>query len=368
MGLFDGLPRNGLAYYASTAHIAKLLNLPVILILDCSKLSISVGAIALGYTTLDPEVRIVGLILNKVGSAKHLSLLKEGLKKCHIPIMGVWFRQQNIELPSRHLGLIPTGEISTSQTIFPRLAQLAKDNTNWDLLFPHLDNNYKKSENYFIQSHKKYKLKIAIALDKSFNFYYQDNLDILEKLGAELVYFSPLKDKKIPDNIQVLYFGGGFPEIFAEELSNNIQIRSAIKKAINNGFPTYAECGGMMYLSQAIVDFQGKKWSMVGVLPNQAIMRKKLTLGYREAQVLINNKFMIKDSILKGHEFHHAVNSNIPQSAIINIKDYYSQVQLSTQGWQIENVYSSYLHLHFANIIPLVKKFLQGCLDKIKEN
>ena len=366
MGLFDGVPCNGLAYYASTAHIAKLLNLPVILILDCSKLSVSVGAIALGYANLDPEINIVGLILNKVGSVKHLSLLKEGLKKCHIPIMGVWLRQKKIELPSRHLGLIPTEEISTYKTIFQQLAQLAKNNINWNLLAPYLDNNNRsKSCSYLFENNDQYHLRIAIARDKSFNFYYQDNLDILEKLGAELVYFSPLKDQKLPSNIQGIYLGGGFPEVFAEELANNFQLKSAIKKEINQGLPTYAECGGMMYLSQAIVNFQGREWPMVGILPHQAIMSKKLTLGYREARVLINNKFINKDSILIGHEFHHAVDSNITKSAIINIKDYYSQVQLSSQGWQIKNIYSSYLHLHFGNIIPLVKNFLQGCFKKI---
>lgn len=364
MGLFDGVPSNDLAYYGSTAHLAKLLNLPVILILDCSRLSISVGAIALGYATLDPQVKIVGLILNKVASEKHLSLLKEGLKQCNIPIMGVCFRQQKIELPSRHLGLIPTEEITEYRTIFTRLAQLAKDNLNWKLLTPYLDNNKpKKSVSYFREISKKYKLRLAIAQDKSFNFYYQDNLDLLEYLGVELVPFSPLNDHDFPDNIQGIYLGGGFPEVFAEELANNIQLKLAIKTLINNGLPTYAECGGMMYLSKAIVDFQGQTWSMVGVLPNQARMSKKLTLGYREAKVLINNKFLTKDTILKGHEFHHAINSNIPQSGIINLKDYYSQVQLSPQGWPIKNIYSSYLHLHFGNIIPLVKQFLQGCLD-----
>ncbi len=365
MGLFDGVPTDDSPYYASTAYIAKLLNLPVILILDCSKLSMSVGAIALGYITLDPNIQIVGLILNKVGSKKHLTLLKAGLKNCGIPIIGVWFRQQEIKLPSRHLGLIPTEEIKEHQIIFQQLAQLAQENINWNLLFPYLVHNSEKKVDYFFQPSQEYKLKIAIARDKSLNFYYQDNLDILEKFGVELVFFSPLEDDKLPNNIHGLYLGGGFPEIFAEKLANNMQLKSNIKEAINNGLPTYAECGGMMYLSQAIIDFQGREWAMIGVLPNKATMSKKLTLGYRQAKILVDNKFVKKDFKFSGHEFHHAINSHNSKTSIISLKDYFTHTQLSSHGWQIKNIYSSYLHLHFANIVSQIEQFLLGCFERI---
>ncbi len=299
------------------------------------------------------------LILNKVGSQKHLSLLKAGLKDCVIPVMGVWFRYQNIELPSRHLGLVPTEEIEQHDRIFQQLAQLAKDSLNWELLLPYLKTiTTTKIVKYFIEKKENYNITIAIARDKSFNFYYQDNLDILEYLGVELIEFSPLNDRVLPDGINALYLGGGFPEIFAEQLAQNKSLKLEIDRAIRNGLTTYAECGGMMYLSEAIVDFQGREWEMVGVLPNQATMSKKLTLGYRQATILINNKYLQKDFVLRGHEFHHALNSNIPNNPIINIKDYYSQTQLSSQGWQINNVYASYLHLHFGNIIPQLKQFL----------
>jgi cobyrinic acid a,c-diamide synthase len=363
MGLYDGVPNDKSFCYGSTAHIAKLLQIPVILIIDCSKLSTSIGAIAYGYVNLDLEVKIVGIILNKVGSEKHLSFLKEGLKICSIPIVGVWFREKYIELPSRHLGLIPTEEITSHQEIFKQLAVIAEKNFLWNLLTPYLEEkktNNKFSDNFYnFIPQKKYNLKIAVAKDKAFNFYYQDNFDILEKLGVKLVFFSPINDDKIPDNIQGIYLGGGFPEVFASELAKNITMIESLKQAINSGIFTYAECGGMMYLSEKIINFEGKSWEMVGVLPNIAIMDKKLTLGYREAKILIKNN-LFKDNItLKGHEFHRSKNSDIPNLPIAEIKDYYTQQILSYQGWQIKNIYASYLHIHLGNITSQIEKFLQ---------
>lgn len=360
MGLYDGVPNTDYFAYGSTAHIAKLLQIPVILIVDCSKLSTSIGAIISGYVNLDRDVKIVGIILNKVGSEKHLSLLKEGVKLCQIPIFGVWFRQQNIELPSRHLGLIPTGEITNHQEIFQQLATLAQHNFNWELLTPYLEkksssNNYNTS--YFI-SHNNLKLRVAIAYDQAFNFYYQDNLDILKNLGIELVFFSPLNDDKIPDDIDGIYLGGGFPEVFASELAQNHSMKNSLKQAINQDIFTYAECGGMIYLSEKIIDFEGKSWEMIGVLPNTIIMDKKLTLGYREAKILTKYDILKDNFTLRGHEFHRAINSSIPITALLEIKDYYTQQILSYQGWKIKNVYASYLHLHFANYLSLIAKIL----------
>lgn len=360
MGLYDGVPNTDYFAYGSTAHIAKLLQISVVLIVDCSKLSTSIGAIISGYVNLDRDVKIVGVILNKVGSEKHLSLLKEGVKLCQIPIFGVWFRSQNIELPSRHLGLIPTEEITNHQEIFQQLATLAQHNFNWKLLTPYLEkkdlaNNYNTS--YFI-SHHNLKLRVAIAYDKAFNFYYQDNLDILKNLGIKLVFFSPLNDKKIPDDIDGIYLGGGFPEVFASELAQNHSLKNSLKQAINQGIFTYAECGGMMYLSEKIIDFEGKLWEMLGVLPNTAIMDKKLILGYREAKILIKHDILTDNFTLKSHEFHRAKNSSIFMSPILEIKDYYTQQIISYQGWKIKNIYASYLHLHFANYISLIVNIL----------
>jgi cobyrinic acid a,c-diamide synthase len=369
MGLFDGLPHENDFSYGSTAHIAKLLNLPVVLIIDCSKLSGSVGAIALGYINFDPHVKIVGIILNKVASDKHLVYLKEGLKSLKIPIIGILFREQNIELPSRHLGLIPVEEINNNQQIFERLNYLAEKIFNWDLLMPYLLNqkshNYQKK--YFNYSQDNQPIKIAVAYDEAFNFYYQDNLDILQELKAEIIYFSPIKDEKLPENIAGLYFGGGFPEIFAEQLANNHKLKQDLQNKIAQKIPIYAECGGMMYLSEIIQDFQDQQWKMLGILPNKTIMSQKLTLGYRQAKVLEDNCFAYQNTELKGHEFHRAKNSNIPNSPLLEIKDLYQQKTLSYQGWKSSHIFASYLHLHFANFIPQVEIFLQNCRDYINK-
>lgn len=364
MGLFDGLPINNQFDYASTAHIAKLLNLPVILIIDCSKLSTSIGAIASGYINFDPHIKIEGVILNKVASDKHLNYLKEGLKFLSIPIVGTLFRQQNIELPSRHLGLIPAGEIDNHNYLFEQLLKLATTSFNWDLLIPLIENkkrvNY--SQSYFYLPEKQTKVNIGIAYDKAFNFYYQDNLDILTKLGAEIIFFSPLVDAKLPKDLDCIYLGGGFPEMFAQQLAENLSFKTSLREKILTKIPIYAECGGMMYLSEAIVDFQGKRWEMLDILPNTAIMSNKLTLGYRQAKVLKNNCFARQNTILRGHEFHRAKNFQQPNSPVLEIREMYQQKIVSYQGWQSHNIFASYLHLHFASCISQVEYFLQCCL------
>lgn len=364
MGLYDGVPHEKYFAYGSTAYIAKILEIPVILVIDCSKLSTSVLAIVSGYVNLDQEVKIVGIILNKVGSEKHLSLLKDALKLLSIPIVGVWFREQNITLPSRHLGLIPTEEINNHQEIFHQLATIANYSINWDLLTPYLQplspiNCYQNYDifNPIIRNNKK-KIRVAVAYDRAFNFYYQDNFDILENLGIELVFFSPLSDKKLPDKIKGIYLGGGFPEVFAEELASNYTMKESLKKAIHHNIFTYAECGGMMYLSEKIIDFEGKVFQMVGVLPNIAVMDKKLTLGYRQGKILIDNSWLKKGDIIRGHEFHKAKNREISSSPILEIKDYYTQTIASFQGWQINNIYASYLHIHFSNYIGIIQKII----------
>ena len=364
MGLFDGLPLNNHPFYASTAHIAKLLDLAVVLVIDCSKLSTSVGAIASGYLNFDPDVKIVGVILNKVRSEKHLAYLQTGLKSLSIQVFGVIYRQQNIELPSRHLGLIPAGEIDTHREIFKRLQRLAQVSFNWDLLLPYLEKNKIKHipKTCFDLTPQPQQIRIAVAHDQAFNFYYQDNFDILKQMGAELVFFRPLTTEKLPENIAGIYLGGGFPEIFAQQLAENIELKRALQAKIITKIPVYAECGGMMYLCRAIQDFEGKQWKMLGILPNTAIMSTKLTLGYRQATVLKDNCFSRHNTTLQGHEFRRAKNSDTPNLPLLEIKDMYQSKVISYQGWSFPHIFASYLHLHFANFTPQVQNFLDHCI------
>ncbi|MFM7888908.1 MAG: cobyrinate a,c-diamide synthase, partial [Pseudanabaena sp.] len=256
MGLFDGA--TGKDDTASTAHIARLLNVPVVLILNCASTSRSVAAIAHGYRTFDPRIQIAGLVLNRVGSDRHLELLTQALEHLNIPILGVLRRQDNIVIADRHLGLIPTAEMSNLDGIIERLAHLGETCFDWEKLLPLMGSPHPPAHSpvgeweqillpspYGREDGGEGKIRIAIAQDRAFSFYYADNLDLFRDMGAELVPWSPISDRQLPENIQGLYFGGGFPEVFAAELADNKTARESVYKAITSGLPTYAECGGL---------------------------------------------------------------------------------------------------------------------------
>ncbi|MEM7760022.1 MAG: cobyrinate a,c-diamide synthase [Cyanobacteria bacterium P01_A01_bin.40] len=365
MGLFDGIYNphepNALNDYGSTAHIARILNLPVLLVLDCSSLSTSIAAIAYGYANLDARVNIVGVILNKVASDRHLELLETALSSIKMPILGVLRRNAAVNIPDRHLGLVPSTELSEINHIFSQLADLAKKFFNWEKLFPLISQepvaNYQQLKIDLYPA----KVKIAVAKDKAFNFYYRDNLDILTELGAKLVYWSPLEDRNIPDDVQGFYFGGGFPEIFAQQLADNRNVLQQLKQIIQAGIPTYAECGGLMYLCEQLIDLEQRTWSMVGVIPSQVTMQARLTLGYRRANALQDSTLILAQQTVRGHEFHRSqltVNSTSPQW---QIQGFHQSSMQSTEGWNIKQLHASYLHLHWGAEISLAQRFIQNC-------
>ncbi|NJL63809.1 MAG: cobyrinate a,c-diamide synthase [Methylacidiphilales bacterium] len=366
MGLFDGAA--GGDDYASTAHIARLLDLPVVLVLDCSRLSRSVAAIAHGYKTFDPRIKIAGFVLNRVGSDRHLELLTDALKPLQLPILGVLRRQDNITIPDRHLGLIPSNELENLNAVVEQLAQLGESCFDWAKLLPlmtsKVDNNLEKIPNFpFPIPNSTNKIRIAIARDSAFNFYYPDNLDILQSLGAELVNWSPLKDTELPEDVQGLYFGGGFPEVFATELANNYQARKAVQNAIFGGIPSYAECGGLMYLCQEIIDFAGNAYPMVGIIPSTAIMGKRLTLGYRQAVAMQDSPMISRGFQIRGHEFHRSTLDLEPQNPLLEMQLGYDSQKFKSEGWQIHQVHASYLHLHFGANLEIPKRFLKHCFQ-----
>lgn len=378
MGLFDGVGQSSVSRqssnksddmtFASTAHIAKLLDIPVVLVIDCSRLSGSVAAIAHGYCSLDSKIQIAGLVLNRVGSDRHLSLLKNSLAPLQIPILGVLRRQDNITIPDRHLGLVPTAELPELDNIINRLADLGDTCFDWQQLLPLIKSNHSvinppKSQ---IQNLKS-KIKIAVARDNAFNFYYQDNLDILEKFGAELIFWSPLKDTQLPKDIQGIYFGGGFPEVFASELAANTKILKSVKTAILAGIPTIAECGGLMYLCEQIIDFEDKSWSMVGILPTSAQMDKKLTLGYRRAVALENSFLFDAGTNIYGHEFHRSHVITNPQQPLFDTYRFDCEENTGFEGWNLPNVHASYIHQHWGESIEIPQRFIQQCLN-FREN
>ena len=372
--------------FASTAHVASLLNLPVLLVIDCSRLSGSVAAIAHGFRSFDKNLNFAGLVLNRVASDRHLELLTNALQPLDLPILGVLRRDEAVTIPDRHLGLIPAEELPNLHAAIDKLADLAAVAFDWEKLLPMLaatsngggEGSEQLLGRYSLPSviitekddvvnslERKFGVRIAVARDRAFNFYYQDNLDLLAELGAELVFWSPLDDAVFPDNIQGLYFGGGFPEVFAKELSSNVVIRDAVKSAIVAGMPTYAECGGLMYLCDFIVDFEGNSWQGVGVLQSTAEMGKRLTLGYRETVVVRDSSVLVVGDEVCGHEFHRSHLSIEPTNPVYHSWRYGKRgdVEAVGEGWGVYGVHASYLHLHWGARPDIPARFLQRCAD-----
>ena len=367
MGLFDGVCNpdinNGLNDYGSTAHIARILELPVVLVLDCSRLSSSIAAIAFGYANLDPEVNIAGVILNKVASDRHLELLQGALNTISMPILGVLRRDEAIRLQDRHLGLVPSTELPEIRRTFTQLANVAQESLNWEKLLPLIQQIPTRTPDRLsgVKQLSASTIKLAVARDKAFSFYYQDNLDILTELGAELIFWSPLEDPQVPEGIQGMYFGGGFPEVFAQQLAGNHDVLKQLKQMILAGIPTYAECGGLMYLCQKLIDLEEQSWSMVGIIPSSVTMKAKLTLGYRQAIALQDSSLVKIQQTIRGHEFHHSqlnIASITPQWQLQGLHK--SSPKL-TEGWNISSLHASYLHLHWGECKHLVQRFIDRC-------
>jgi cobyrinic acid a,c-diamide synthase len=374
MGLFDGA--SGKDDTASSAHVARLLDVPVVLILNCSSTSRSVAAIAHGYRTFDPRLQVVGVVLNRVGSDRHLELLTQALEPLNLPILGVLRRQEDIALPDRHLGLIPAVEQQNLDAVIERLAHLGETCFDWKKLLPLLgphplapspNGRGEIGETFLLPSPNGRGvggegLRLAIAQDKAFSFYYADNLDLLESLGAELVPWSPLSDRTPPENIQGLYFGGGFPEVFGAQLADNQPARQAVKAAIQAGMPTYAECGGLMYLCDRIIDFEQNAYKMTGIFPTAAVMSKRLTLGYRQATALQNSCLAKKGDRFWGHEFHRSTLEQAPEQPLVALEGYESRQQFAPEGWRRYQVHAAYTHLHFGAQTQLAERFLMHCV------
>lgn len=280
-----------------------------------------------------------------------------------MPILGVLRRNKAIGLRDRHLGLVPSTELPEIRQTFAQLANLAQNSLNWDKLLPLVRQPPTfSSENLYEQQKSPIsKIKLAVAKDKAFSFYYQDNLDILTELGAELIFWSPLEDNQVPDDVQGMYFGGGFPEIFAQQLADNHTVLEQLKQMILGGIPTYAECGGLMYLCQKLIDLEEQSWSMVGIIPSSVTMKAKLTLGYRQAIALQDSSLVKNQQTVRGHEFHHSqlnIASITPQWQLQGLHQFSPKL---TEGWNISSLHASYLHLHWGECKHLVQRFVDCC-------
>jgi len=361
MGYYDGF--GGDSNYASTHHVASLTKSPVLLVLDASKTSRSIAAIALGFVKFHSNSCIVGIILNKIGSKKHEILCRTALEKTKIPIVGVIPKNLSLNMPSRHLGLISTLESETLKTQIEKVAKIISKFLDINKIIKIIKNSTqltKKSK----PLHKKTKTTIAVALDTSFNFYYQDNLEALRREGANLKFFSPVKDKKIP-KCDGLYIGGGFPEILGNSLEKNQIMKKLIKKLSEDNLPIYAECGGLMYLTKSILS-QNKKYKMIGIFDAETKMTKKMRLNYTKGKIITKNPISKKLHNFQGHEFHYSqLDSVSSDSKFAYTLEIGEGIKKQQDGLIQDNTLASYGHLYFDSS-NYAQIFVENCLKYSK--
>lgn len=351
MGLFDGA--NGRSEDGSSAQIAKWTGSPVILVVDARSMARSAAALVSGFEKFDKDINISGVIFNRVGSERHKNMLREAVEShCKAKVLGFIPRDEGLAMPERHLGLV-TAEEGFSSTFVDRLAKVIEENVDVEGLLG-LSNNCRgkampcPGQVTDLPLHKH--CKIAVARDQAFSFYYEDNFDLLQSLGAELVFFSPLADKVLPAGISGLYIGGGYPELHAERLSSNRSMMDSIKKFAESGGKVYAECGGLMYLTEGIVDFDGEFHKMAGIFPATAkMLKRRKSLGYVEVEAVEDNPLAAKGSRIRGHEFHYSEIDEMPSSVwrvyCVNKPGGDSWVE----GYRYKNTVASYVHLHFGS-------------------
>ena len=359
MGYYDGYEGN--SNHASTHHVASITKSPVILVLDASKTARSIGATALGYQKFHKNSRIVGIILNKIGSKKHEILCRNALEKIKLPIIGVIPKNPMLNLESRHLGLISTYDNKILKNKLEKVSKIISKSLDVDQIIKILKNPISIPKNKKGTS-KKNKVTIAVALDNSFNFYYDDNLNALKREGASLTFFSPIKNKKIP-KCDGLYIGGGFPEILGNDLSKNQIMKKSIKKLSEDNFPIYAECGGLMYLTKSISNNK-KKYKMVGLFDAETVMTKKMRLNYTKGN--FSNKNILSDTLhgFRGHEFHYSQLESVSSDSQFAFNlDIGEGIKNHQDGLIQNNTLASYGHLYFDSS-NYAEIFVKNCFNE----
>lgn len=359
MGLYDGHSASDEA--GSTAELAKALNLPVVLVVDASGTARSLAALVLGYKTFDPELKLAGVIFNGVGSDRHYHMCREAVTGItDAVVLGCLPKKKDMTLPERHLGLIPMAEGPAAHDFFERLADQVETTLDLDqlLAIAAQADPPKMVSGIFPQETQPKRVRLAVARDKAFSFYYQDCLDLLEAWGAELQPFSPLADTSLPEGIDGIYIGGGFPEMYAKEVAQNTPMLSAVRQAARAGMPIYAECGGLMYLGQFLRDFDGVEHRMAGVLPAASYLDgTKLSLGYRTVRARADGPILRRGQEVRGHEFHWSRLDREPQGEAA----YLITEQDRREGFLMGNALASYVHVHFASQAGLAQQLIEFC-------
>lgn len=351
MGLFDGAQKDK----GSSAEIARLLNIPVILVVDASSMAYSAAPLLFGFKNFDKKIKIAGVIFNKVSGESHYRFLKEAAKDAGVEALGYLLRDERLAVKSRHLGLHLPGE--NKQEIFDIAAELIEQNIDIDFLLE-LTKRPEKTK-YAKQAKSEKKLKIALAYDEAFNFSYAANLDAMQQLGT-VIRFSPLHDEMMPA-ADLLWLPGGYPELFARQLAENKTMQESIKTFIENEKMVIAECGGMMYLGKEIIDENGKSNTMCGVFNiSTSFENKKLHLGYRQIKH--------KEFELKGHEFHYS-NLIEYEPAITNIEVKNARgIPVEMPVLRYKNCWASYMHLYLGEDGKLEEFILKNFSENLRKN
>lgn len=355
MGLFDGALGSG--GYASTAHVAKELAAPVLLVVDASAASRSVAALVHGFAHYDPEVRLAGVILNKLGSQRHEDEIRGALEPTGIPVLGALRRDEHIHAPSRHLGLVPAAERDdTVNTTIPRLRQWIADGVDLPALATVAQRAPERSGPVWDPAEWvtpcSGRPTIALASGRAFTFRYTETAELLAAAGADVVDVDPLEDPGLPERCAGLYLGGGFPETHVADLTANERMRSEVIRAAADGMPIVAECAGLLYLCR---ELDGT--SMTGVLDATASMRGGGRLGYRDATATASTVLTYAGQRVTGHEFHRSA-----VTARAGATPAWSWDGM-TEGITSANVHASHLHVHWAGYPDLAQRFAASARD-----
>ncbi len=363
MGLFDGY--DGTSEAGSTAQMAKWLALPVILLVDAASMARSAAAVVLGFERFDPALAYAGVIFNNVAGPRHLQYLRQALEaSVSMPCLGGLPRAPEVSIPERHLGLVTREEHPLTDDAIRHLARHVTEHIDLDGLLARLPERAvpvpeKRGGALGVEK----PVRLAVAKDEAFCFYYPDNLELLEAAGARLVFFSPIKGKRLPPDVDGLYLGGGYPELFARKLAQNASLRNAVKAKSRQGMPVYAECGGFMFLCERLRDLSGRSFPMCGCFPFESRMTPRLkALGYREVTLKTDTVIGKRGQVLKGHEFHYSelISSPAEVATVYRITDR-SGLDKPPEGYCIHRTLGSYTHLHFGSQPEAAAAFVESC-------
>jgi cobyrinic acid a,c-diamide synthase len=362
MGLFDGSAPT--SRVGSTAEVAILLQAPIVLVIDAAGMAASVGALVRGFRTYDPEVRVAGVVLNQVGGEGHYHYLIPALEQEGVELLGYLPKTPELVIPERHLGLLPASEEDRVTPLLERLIALTERHMDLQRVMqlaqsaPALAPAAPEPRPVPAQ-----RLRVAWAQDEAFHFAYQENLDLLAEAGADIVPFRPLHDHALPDHIDAIWIGGGFPELFTAQLAANTAMRAALRTCGEQGLPIYAECGGFMYLCDWLQDQQGQRYPQVGLIPGGTRMTERLQqFGYAEATFLQDTLLGPAGITVRGHRFHYSVyepGPTPPACAYRITRMRTGEAQL--EGFHTHNVLATYFHVHLGSHPPMARFFVEFC-------